>query len=47
MISTRAQFLLLAAVVFVGALTIYLEPAPGPQITVVKTKQIDARELIK
>jgi len=47
MISTKAQAILLAACLAVGLLVITVEPAPGPQITVIKTKQVDARELIK
>ena len=37
----------LVAFLIGGFIVITAEPASGPQITVVKTKQIDARELIK
>lgn len=47
MIGIKTQTIILALVVFLGLALITSEPPPGPSITVVKTKQLDARDLIK
>jgi len=47
MITIKAQIALLVAVAIAGFALITSEPAAGPQITTVKVKQVDARELIK
>lgn len=47
MISIRSQIALMAIVIAVMVAALLLPIEPGPPITVVKTKNIDARELIK